>query len=242
MRFIRLQRLFEGFKSVKYPQFLDIIFFDESLSFYNKAISILKQIGDAQTIIKTILKSTASSKISLNEFQAFLESKLGNKIPKNITTKFDVDQDGYININDLKAVLDRYTKTSFFKYENPDNLLDNVLHSKIKLKEDKFKQLVKDIKVAMKNKNITVIGLFNKLDSDSDGFISNSEFNKQIDSVITLAPSIKDQLFNSLDRRQLGIVDIETFLKVFKEYSTTEKVLNNYNSSMKIIGILNLKF
>ena len=79
--------------------------------------------------------------------------------------------------------------------------------------------------MALKNQNLTDVGLFKRIDSNNNGFITNPEFNKTIDSIIKIAPSIKDQFFNTLDVRKLGMVDIETFLAVFKEFSTTEKVI-----------------
>src|SRR5690242_12959216 len=74
---------------------------------------------------------------------------------------------------------------------------------------------------------MTSIGLSNKLDQHKDGFISHPEFNSNIDSIISLAPAIKDQFYNFLDVRSLGLVDLDTFLKVFKEFNSSEVVVKN---------------
>ena len=74
------------------------------------------------------------------------------------------------------------------------------------MKEDKFKSIVKKLKHYMKMKNITEIGLFHKLDKNNDGFISNIDFNATIDSILQLAPAVKDQFFNFLDFYHNGLV------------------------------------
>jgi len=79
----------------------------------------------------------------------------------------------------------------------------------------------------MKNKNLTDVGLFHKLDGSKAGFISHSDFNKNIDDVLKLAPSIKDQFFSRLDNRKLGMVDMDTFMKLFKEFTNREVVVKN---------------
>ncbi len=95
------------------------------------------------------------------------------------------------------------------------------------LNEEKFKQIVKDIKVAMKSKNLTDVGLFKKLDTNKVGFISHADFNRNLDDVIKLAPSIKDQFFSRLDNRKLGMVDMDTFMKLFKEFTNREVIVKN---------------
>ena len=79
----------------------------------------------------------------------------------------------------------------------------------------------------MKLKNLTDIGLFNKLDAEHNGFITHAEFNNNMDMVLRLAPGIKDQFFNKLDNRKLGMVDRDTFMKLFKEFTNTEAICKN---------------
>lgn len=79
----------------------------------------------------------------------------------------------------------------------------------------------------MKTKNLTDVGLFNKLDAQKVGFISHANFNKYLDEVLKLAPSIKDQFFSRLDNRKLGMVDFDTFMKLFKEFTNREVIVKN---------------
>ena len=95
--------------------------------------------------------------------------------------------------------------------------------------ETKFKSLVREIKKNMKKKNTTLVGLFNILDKNHDGFISNYEFNTGIDDYIQLSSSIKDQFFNYLDYYHNGLVDLETFKIRFKEFKSNEILVRNNN-------------
>ena len=215
MRFIRITSLFEGHQKVKYQEFIDLIFYNNQANYFNRVITVLQEeLLKCQNNLSSLMKvitgksSNPVKVIEINEMLSFLRIYI-NDLTRNTICKLDLDQDGKISFDDLKGILERHLKTSFFKYEN----------------NEKFKVIVKDIKMALKNQNLTDVGLFKRIDSNNNGFITNPEFNKTIDSIIKIAPSIKDQFFNTLDVRKLGMVDIETFLAVFKEFSTTEKVI-----------------
>ncbi len=228
MRFIRISSLFDKNRNVKYPEFIDLIFLDNQDSSFNKVISVLKNHlqssnNNLSSLIKTISKKSSSGSVEVNEMLEFLRMHIKDVSKYNVI-KLDLDQDGKISLDDLKGILDRHKNTFYFKYENSDDKQEVNLHPLDSLDPERYKQIVKDIKVSMSNKNLTLIGLFRKLDSNNDGFISSPEFNKNIDSLIQIAPAIKDQFFNSLDARKLGLVDLETFLAVFKEFSSNEKV------------------
>jgi Ca2+-binding EF-hand superfamily protein len=87
----------------------------------------------------------------------------------------------------------------------------------------------------MKNKNITEIGLFNKLDKNKDGFISNIEFNEELDNIIQISSAIKDQFFNYLDFYHLGMVDLATFVSRLSNMDNTQDVnyLGENNNSIE---------
>ena len=81
----------------------------------------------------------------------------------------------------------------------------------------------------MKKKNTTLVGLFNILDKNHDGFISNYEFNTGIDDYIQLSSSIKDQFFNYLHFYKNGLVDLETFISRLNNFSKTDILVQNNN-------------
>jgi len=121
MKFIRITSLFKDNK-VKYPEFLDLIFFDEKADGFNRIIDSLNSHltsvkGDYKALIQAINISKYPEWVEINTMHNYLKTKLGN-INKNTVCKLDLDQDGKISKDDLKNILDRYTKTSFFKYDN----------------------------------------------------------------------------------------------------------------------------
>ena len=143
--------------------------------------------------------------------------------------KFDLDSDGIVSIEDIQGIFERYCSTAFFKFDNSSFTPDNNLYAYEEMTDTKFKNLVREIKKNMKKKNITVVGLFNKLDKNHDGFISNYEFNSGIDEYIQLSQSIKDQFYNYLDYYHNGLVDLETFKIRFKEFKSNEILVHNNN-------------
>lgn len=259
MKFIRITSLFGGDNNknnlhdityssnskVKYPEFLNLIFYnsqDDKFNLYteflknylnkecNKDLELLISKITGEEYVKTIGKvfiPKSHKGISIDQMYNFIKKNQNLEVNKNVLNKFDLDSDGKISIDDLKGILSRYSTAPFFKYENSEKILEVNMYAEEKLTDEKFKQIVRDIKLALKAKNLTEIGLFNKLDSNKDGFVSHPEFNKNIDNVITLAPSIKDQFFNYLDVRQLGLVDLDTFLKRFKEFQSNEIIVKN---------------
>ena len=81
----------------------------------------------------------------------------------------DIDADGYISFDDLKAVLKRFSLTSFFKYTNDSTNPNINLFSSENMSETKYKSIIKKLNSYTKMKNLTDIGLFKKFDVDDDG-------------------------------------------------------------------------
>lgn len=185
---------------------------------------------DILSTIKSQSKQSSLEKgISIADMQLFIELKFNIKAKKSTIQLFDVDKDGYIDQEDLKSILSRYVKNHYFKYESiPEGLESRPnFYCEETLSEEKFKLLVKDIKSAMKLKNLTDVGLFNKLDTNKDGFLTAPEFNENIDQIYPMTSNIKDQFYCFLDARKLGLIDLDTFKKRFKEFSSVDVIVNN---------------
>ena len=150
--------------------------------------------------------------LTLEQISKFLKEKYNIKISDKVILKLDVDSDGLISYEDMKSILKRYEVTGFFKYTNEASNPQINFYSKENLPEDKIKSIIKNLSNYMKLKNISEIGLFKKLDKNGDGFISNVEFNEELDNIIKLNPDIKDQFFNFLDYYHNGMVDLSTFI------------------------------
>ena len=240
MKFTRITGLVDNNNLVKYPEFLLLVYYNAKDDLFNQCIEEIKKFVQNECKNDLIIffqklnnqqkKSYYEVKkvCSIENFQNFLKSKIPN-INNNIVMKFDLDSDGKISIEDIKGIFERYLSTSFFKFENSSFTPDNNLYSYDTMSEEKFKSIVRQIKAEMKKKNITVVGLFNKLDVNHDGFVSNYEFNTGIDNYILLSDAIKDQFFSYLDYYHNGLVDLETFLKRFKEFKSNEIIVKNNN-------------
>ena len=160
--------------------------------------------------------------LTLEQISKFLKEKYNIKISDKVILKLDVDSDGLISYEDMKSILKRFEVTGFFKYTNEASNPQINFYSKENLPEDRIKSIIKNLSNYMKLKNISEIGLFKKLDKNGDGFISNIEFNEELDNIIKLNPDIKDQFFNFLDYYHNGMVDLSTFI------SRLTNMENNY--------------
>ena len=229
MKFVRISEGFDNFDNVLYPKILNVIYFysEEKLNdSFTQLCQTLSQIlinkcdNDIEKLMYLIdigvpkkSKTLAVHKpLLVSQVSKFLVQNYNKNIPEKIILKLDIDSDGLISYEDLKSVLKRYTLTAYFKYSN-DSYNPNVnLFSKETISEEKLKNIIKKLQYYMKNKNITETGLFKKLDKNEDGFISNVEFNEEINDIIQLSSSIKDQFFNYLDFYHIGLVDLATFI------------------------------
>lgn len=124
MKFIRISNLYLDNK-IKYPEFLDLIFFDSKNDGLTEIINVLhcelqKVKGDYKSLIAVINISKYPDYIDVNTMFNFLKTKM-ERVNKNTICKLDLDQDGKISKDDLKGIIDRFLKTSFFKYENNGN-------------------------------------------------------------------------------------------------------------------------
>ena len=176
----------------------------EKLMIYINYIS--KGINKKPSLLSKIIPLT------LEQISKFLKEKYKIKISDKVILKLDVDSDGLISYEDMKSILKRYEVTGFFKYTNEASNPQINFYSKENLPEDKIKSIIKNLSNYMKLKNISEIGLFKKLDKNGDGFISNVEFNEELDNIIKLNRDIKDQFFNFLDYYHNGMVDLSTFI------------------------------
>ena len=125
MKFIRITNLSKDNK-IKYPEFLDLIFFDNKADGFNEIVTILNSKlaelkGDFKALINLINSNKTCDTIDINSMYNYLKTKI-DKVNKNTVCKLDLDQDGKISKEDLRNIFDRYLLTSFFKYENNGNI------------------------------------------------------------------------------------------------------------------------
>ena len=229
MKFVRISDACDNNNNVIYSKILDIIYFytEEKLNdgFIHLCQLLSKVLlnkceNDIEKLMFLIDIGVPKKSNSLNvhkpllanQISKFILEKFNENIPEKIILKLDIDSDGLISFDDLKSVLKRFNLTSYFKYDNNSCNPNIILFSKETLPEEKIKSIIKKLYSYMKMKNISETGLFKKLDKNEDGFISNVEFNEEINDIIQLSPAIKDQFFNFLDFYHLGMVDLATFI------------------------------
>ena len=228
--FLRVTNMFDKDGNVTYTEYLNLIYYfnKEKLSDpFTKLCQILSNIlvkeckEDVENLMYLIDIGIPKKKTSLiihqpltvKQIQTFLEKIDKNlNISEKIIRKLDIDADGLISFEDLRAVLKRFVHTSFFKYSNDSSNPNINLFSKETMSEVKFKGIIKKLNDYIKKKNINEVGLFRKFDVDNDGFISNIDFNTAIGEILPIAPAMKDQLFNYLDFYHNGLIDLDTFI------------------------------
>ena len=241
MRFTRISNLIDENNLVKYPDFLLLCFYDSSNDTFNNCIECIKAFvnKECKNDLKIFFQKLnhmekrsyydIKTSITIKQLHDFFSDHNIKQLNNNVVCKFDLDSDGIISYEDIQGILERYKSTNFFKFDNSSFTPDNNLYAYETMTETKFKSLVREIKKNMKKKNTTLVGLFNILDKNHDGFISNYEFNTGIDEYIQLSSSIKDQFFNYLDYYHNGLVDLETFKIRFKEFKSNEILVRNNN-------------
>lgn len=242
MKFVRVTNKFDKNNNVRYPDLLNLIYYNEKNDNFTHLLELLKNSlknkfdCSIEKLFKYLNNNDKVTPVSINRLSQFISKELNDKtILTRTISKLDLDADGVISYDDFRGVMGRYVNSSFFKYENQDCFPNINLYPSETMREEKFKGIVKKLKAYMKMKNITEIGLFHKLDKNNDGFISNIDFSSSIDSIIQLAPAIKDQFFNFLDYYHNGLVDLETFTYRFKEFHSSYVIAKNNNSIENVI-------
>ena len=250
MKFVRITNVTDPLTyEVIYTKFLNLIYYNAKLDVFLLCIEELKKElisplcnKDIYKLISHINKSGVNfssvnneneQEISLdtllNYFKMKLPKEYKEQLTKTMISKFDLDADGKVTYNDIKGVVLRYINTHFFKYENQSQGTLVNLFNTDKLSDEEFKKVVKEMKTILKSKNINDVGLFNKLDTNNDGFISNYDFNYGLGLIMEIAPAIKDKLYDYIDFYHNGQVDLETFLLRFKEFKSNEIIIENNN-------------
>ena len=242
MIYLRVIDALDKNDKVIYSKILNSIFFfipekqnDEFITLCQILIQVLTNECDndldklmnyiSQGIVQKPTLLTHLKPLTLEKVSKFIKAKCNNQnISDKIILKLDVDSDGLISYEDLKSVLKRYLVTGFFKYTNEASNPQINFYTKEVLPEDKIKSIIKNLYNYMNLKNINERGLFKKLDKNGDGFISNIEFNEEIDQILKLSPDIKDQFFNFLDYYHNGMVDLHTFTSRLENMNNNHKL------------------
>ena len=247
MRFIRITNMFDNNGKVIYPEVLNLIYYfnksklsDPFTKLCQTLIDKVKQEcnNDIENLMYLIDIGIPKKQSTLNvhkpltvqQIKKYIDSlNLNVVIPNKIIQKLDIDADGLISYEDLKAVLLRYSDTLYFKYVNDSTSPDINLYSKETMNETKIKIICNKLQNYMKSKNISETGLFRKFDKNNDGFFSNIDFNLGIKEMLNLSPALGDPFFNYLDFYHNGLIDLETFISRLNSFVSTHTMVQNEN-------------
>jgi Ca2+-binding EF-hand superfamily protein len=89
--------------------------------------------------------------------------------------------------------------------------------------EDLSLKVISRIRDALVQKGISMKELFRRLDTNENGLVTFVEFSDNLDDIIKLSPTLKEQLFAIMDINNIGMVDYQQFLEVMKRTAVSVK-------------------
>lgn len=133
----------------------------------------------------------------------------------NFVRRIDVNKNDQISQDDFNAYKAQIKEKR--KYSPEKSCKVNLEELVIKLKEKSIK------------KKISFYDVFNKLDSNKDGFISFDEWNKNLEFILPLDPEDRQLLFQYMDVSKLQMIDYKTFLSFMNGKGTTTAQNEKYD-------------
>lgn len=236
--------------------FKDLSDFTEQLKIYLNSNKINPTI-----LIKRVLNfSKKSDKSEENKSDTSLISKVSSEIlsayihrhifPTSFYNevcyyleKADIDQDGFIDNEDLDIFLQRHKylnkrpmtsnpsqKTNKFEGSHSQrglNFGDTLpgLYPKEPLDEGKADIVIRDLRQALFFKKISFFDFFKILDANKDGFITIEEFCNGMDKVIKFSQPIKEGFFSFMDKQKIGMIDYKAFLLTMNKSIFTKQAV-----------------
>ncbi len=161
----------------------------------------------------------AASAVSVDFFGRFLKGKIDKRREAGELSRFaammDLDQDSFVDLNDLSACLGNLQNEAFFA-QNGRALAGTALTSaawfpKDKMSQEKAAGVVRQIRDALVLKQLSFKSFFDRLDANANGMLSFAEFARGLDDVVAFSPLVKEQLFALMDTNAIGMVDYANF-------------------------------
>lgn len=152
------------------------------------------------------------TKVSIARFSSFLRKKVHKKFSiellDEIAEKFDVNQDGFIDINDLMAIINSKTILGIST--------GNTYPTRA-LSPDRAKVVIKDIRSNLVSRKINFFDAFAEIDRENLGVLSAKQFSDGLSLYIDLSEPVKYALFALIDKLGTGLITYESFLAVIKD-------------------------
>lgn len=142
-------------------------------------------------------------KISIQKFEEFLITKIQKGLLKSQSSqyarKFDINEDGWIDVTDLMTLLDKHQTVEV-----------------VSLSGEKAGLLLADLRKIFSNKKMSYQDAFNFFDTEKNGLISCREFCEGLDKLTELSDPVKFSLFQYIDRNSVGLINFDTFAEILK--------------------------
>jgi Ca2+-binding EF-hand superfamily protein len=222
----RLARLLEmGNNYVNYEEFLTRVEgatkaeVDPVLDTHERIQVFLRQ----NNITPIDLLARIGNPVTIEKFAHFLKTKINKRIDSNtisnISSRIDVNSDGIIDVNDLSSALNYKTRLTFTNNKN---------YPTERLSEEIANSVIKSIRDVMVARKISYTELFKNMDADKKGLLSFQEFSKGLDELLELSLSVKSGLFAIMDKQDIGLVDLKSFVAVMKHVDLEKDNTDNW--------------
>ena len=106
------------------------------------------------------------------------------------------------------------------------------------LSSEQAEAVVRDFRQGLQQRNISFVDCFKLLDENEDGFITISEFMKNLDQVASFSSYVKEGFFAYLDQQHIGMIDYPTFLSFMTrdEFKVQEKQEDTWTWQLSAIA------
>ena len=156
--------------------------------------------------------------VDVLKFARFLKKKVQKQFDEvlleEIAEKFDVNKDGVIDLNDLKAILES---------KNYLELASGNTYPTKALSLEKAKVVLKDIRTALVSQKVSFSDAFRIFDSKNLGVLTAKQFSVGLSKYIELSEPVKNGLFALIDKLGTGLITLPGFLAVLKDSNLEPK-------------------
>lgn len=158
------------------------------------------------------LMKKMGGRVQVQKFADFLLTKVQQRLTRyviiDVALKFDVNQDGFIDIQDIKSVL---SSSSFAEVNN------NTQFPTQPLEASRAKSVILDIRNTLISRKLSYADVFKLFDRERNGVLSAKDFSDGLDILVNLSQPIKDGLFAVIDKPKIGLIDYDQFLTVIRD-------------------------
>lgn len=145
-------------------------------------------------------------------FADFLALKVQKNLARNTlleaACKLDLNQDGFIDLEDLTAALSNRSRLS---------LAQPKTYPTEPLSKSKAREVLKILRHAFIQRRVNFADAFRMLDKSNTGMLTALDWSEGLNRFVDLSNPVKDGFFAAMDTKGIGLIDYQTFLRVLKD-------------------------